>query len=235
MAISSILKSAFTPGSRSFLIVCLAVWPVLRYVWPRSPRCAGGWLLTIAGTYLVLGLPWVANALADRLTRPRPDELASLRAVDTLVVLDGDNRVGRVRQAERVYAVARPGAVRVLGAVWVATALAKVGIPQNRIVQDASAATTRDQMAWVQRLLAQRPADRTALIASRLQMPRVVALAKAAGLQLTLVPSPIDTEPPTTGVWLFVPTYLALRVSRDALYEHAALAYYTWRGWIKRT
>jgi hypothetical protein len=31
-----------------------------------------------------------------------------------------------------------------------------------------------------------------------------------------------------------VPTYIALRVSRDALYEHAALAYYRSRGWITR-
>jgi hypothetical protein len=31
---------------------------------------------------------------------------------------------------------------------------------------------------------------------------------------------------------LYIPTYTALRVSRDALYEHAALAYYGWRRWI---
>ena len=47
-----------------------------------------------------------------------------------------------------------------------------------------------------------------------------------------LIVSPIDTEPATSGWRLVVPTYYALRVSRDAIYEHAALALYTWRGWI---
>jgi hypothetical protein len=32
---------------------------------------------------------------------------------------------------------------------------------------------------------------------------------------------------------VFVPTYYALRVSRDAIYEHVALRYYRWHGWIK--
>jgi hypothetical protein len=63
-------------------------------------------------------------------------------------------------------------------------------------------------------------------------MPRVAALAQTAGLELDLLASPVDQEPPTEGVWRLVPTYLALRVSRDAIYEHAALAYYRWRGWI---
>lgn len=235
MAISTILKSVFTPGSRSFLIVCLGVWVALRWVWPRSPRIGSGWLATVAFAYLALGLPWVANALADRLTPSRADDVDPLPPVDTLVVLDGDNRVGRVRQAGRVYDGARPGSVRVLGEDWLVTALVGVGIERRRIAQDPGPRTTRDQIAWVQRLMARQPADRTALIASRLQMRRVAALARAARLPLVLVPSPIDMEPPTSGVRLFVPTYVALRVSRDALYEHAALVYYTWRGWIEPT
>jgi hypothetical protein len=34
-------------------------------------------------------------------------------------------------------------------------------------------------------------------------------------------------------LWQFLPTYASLLVSRDALYEYAALAYYRWRGWIR--
>jgi uncharacterized SAM-binding protein YcdF (DUF218 family) len=73
---------------------------------------------------------------------------------------------------------------------------------------------------------------RTCVIASRLQMPRVAALAHSEGLDVTLIPSPTDTEPPTAGFRVFVPSYTALGVSRDALYEHAALAYYRWRDWV---
>jgi uncharacterized SAM-binding protein YcdF (DUF218 family) len=233
MAIPSVLKSAITPGSKGFLIVCLGIGLLLTYVWPRHRGIGRAWLVMISGAYLVLGLPWVANAIANRLPPSRPADLASFRRVDTLIVLDGDNRVGRVSQAEAVYAIAQPGTVRVLGQVWVVDALVKAGIPTNQITRESGPTTTRDQMAWVQGLLAKKPNDRTALIASRLQMPRVEALAKAAGLRLILIPSRIDTEPPTTGVWLFVPTYVALRVSRDALYEHAAIAYYRCRGWIK--
>ena len=235
MTILSIVKSTMIPGSRRFLIVCLAVGLTITYAWPGTPRIGSAWLITIGVTYLVLALPWVANALANGLTPSGPDEFRLSFAVDTLVVLDGDNRVGRVQQAQRVHQVAQPAVVHVLGEDWVVGALVRAGIPRERIAQDPGPATTRDQIAWVQRLMARQPAGCTALIASRLQMPRVAALTRVIGLRVMLIPSPIDTEPPTSGVHLFVPTYVALRVSRDALYERAAIAYYTWRRWVDLT
>jgi hypothetical protein len=63
-------------------------------------------------------------------------------------------------------------------------------------------------------------------------MPRIAALARSAGVAPLLLPSPIDDEPPAVGVWRFVPTYIGLRTSRDAMYEHAALVYYRNKGWI---
>jgi hypothetical protein len=70
------------------------------------------------------------------------------------------------------------------------------------------------------------------VVASRLQAPRVWALARAMGLGILVMPSPVDDEPAASGLRAFVPSYLALRVSRDAIYEHVALAYYRWQGWI---
>jgi hypothetical protein len=58
-------------------------------------------------------------------------------------------------------------------------------------------------------------------------------LAKTVGILPELVPASIDIEPPTSGVRRFIPAYIALRVSRDALYEHAALLYYRYNGWIR--
>ncbi len=58
-------------------------------------------------------------------------------------------------------------------------------------------------------------------------------LLEQSHLFVRLIESPVDVEPASTGALAFVPTYYALRLSRDAIYEHAALRYYRWHGWIK--
>jgi hypothetical protein len=100
---------------------------------------------------------------------------------------------------------------------------------------DSGPLNTREQVAWVARFFAAHPNTRAALVASRLQMPRIAALVFAARLPIVLAPSPIDDEPPMSGWRRWVPTYIALRVSRDAIYEHVALRYYWWKGWISGT
>jgi hypothetical protein len=87
-------------------------------------------------------------------------------------------------------------------------------------------------MARVKTLAGGPDADRAAIVVSRLQMPRVAAMARAAGLDIILVPSPMDVEPPVKGLRYFLPSLAALTLSRDALYELAALPYYRWRGWL---
>jgi uncharacterized SAM-binding protein YcdF (DUF218 family) len=235
MPIPTLLKQAATPGSIGFLLAGLGFSLVLRYLWPRNRRLAHTWLTIVAGVYLIMSLPWVANALSDGLPQIQSPDSRSLGAIETLVVFDGDNRLGRVRETERVYAAARPKVVQVLGARWLVRALERTGIPPSAIAQDARPSTTREQMIWMVHRFPRDEAGDVAVIASRLQMPRVAALAKAAGVPLILFASPVDDEPPTAGIRLFLPTYTALRVSRDALYEHAALAYYARRGWIKTT
>ncbi|MGH9387885.1 MAG: YdcF family protein [Vicinamibacterales bacterium] len=234
MPIPSLLKQALVPGSVGFLVLSLLTYLLLRYVWPRGRRLSRVWSLAIAGTYVVMSLPFVANNIANRLVTTGVDAVASLASADALIILDGDNRVGRAREAERVWMIAQPETVYVLGADWIKFAIIAKGVPRERIKQYANDRTTRDQMEWVHQLLTETPTLHAAVIASRLQMPRVSALAKSAHLTVTLVASPIDDEPPTHGLRAFVPTYVGLRASRDALYEHAALAFYTWRGWIAK-
>jgi len=101
--------------------------------------------------------------------------------------------------------------------------IARLGVPEDRIVWETRSRTTRQQLTNLRDIIG---SDRTVLIASRLQMPRVAALARTLSLPILLAPSSIDTEPPTSGGWLVVPTATALWVSRDALYERVALAYY---------
>ena len=191
------------------------------------------WLGLVFVAHAILALPVVANTIAGGLPPVAMSDPAALRNLDTLFVLDGDNRRGRVRSAAQA-ASASPAAVIVIlgGDDWLPVALAEAGVPPTRISHDHQPADTRQQMVAVQRMAAQTPGH-TALVASRLQMPRVAGLVRNAGLSCALVASPIDTEPATSGWRLFVPSYYALRVSRDAIYEHAALAYYAREGWIR--
>jgi uncharacterized SAM-binding protein YcdF (DUF218 family) len=232
MPIPAALKSVLVPGSITFLALCAVVYLVLRYGWPRGHRISRWWALGIGAAYLIMSLPLVATRIADRLPATPVTAEETLPPIDALIVLDGDNRVGRVETADRIWKRASPRVICVLGADWVVAALTAAGIPRERIMQTTSVGNTREQIAWVQRFLAGTPEPHAALIASRLQMPRVARLVRAAHLQLTLVASPIDDEPPRNGIRALVPTYIGLRTSRDALYEHAALALYSWRGWL---
>jgi len=231
--IPTFFKQAAFPGSVGFLIVAGVVWLMVRFAWPRSRRLGNIWVLAVTLTYTILSVPWVANQIADRLMPAQPPVFSG--ALDTLIVFDGDNRIGRVREARRIYDIARPQAIDIVGEPWLVSALRRSGVPRDRIRQEAGPSTTREQIAWVQRTIEPAAAPRTGLIASRLQMPRVAALTKAAGLALVLLPAAADAEPPSHGIWRYIPTYTALRISRDALYEHAALAYYEWRRWIQPT
>lgn len=190
-------------------------------------------MLLLGLKYLVLSLPAVANPLADSLRPLQAQAPETLRQIDTLVILDGDNRRGRAREAGRVLAAGVPDEVWVLGSRWVVDELIRTGFPTSVVKRDWRTPNTRLQMARVAQLAAAQPGRQVAVIASRLQMPRVEALARAEGIQARFFASEIDDEPPTSGVRLIVPTYIALRVSRDAIYEHAALALYRRRGWIQ--
>ena len=230
----SIVKPIDAPGSIPFLLLCLVLGLVIMFVWPRNRRAGRLWLLVVSAGYLVLGLPIVANAIANRLPRVDSDRLPRDHPLDGLIVFDGDNRRGRVSESGRAYREGAPREVWVLGGEeeWLVEELPAAGMPAGIIQHDTGTLNTRDQMAWVARYVASHPGSRVAVVASRLQMPRVAALARSAGIDVTLLSSPVDDEPPTTGAKVLVPMYIALRVSRDALYEHAALVYYRRKGWI---
>jgi uncharacterized SAM-binding protein YcdF (DUF218 family) len=225
----SVLKFVGAPGSIAFFVVFALAGALLllRARWRRAGRA---WLLILAAIYLILGLPVVANRMLAALDAWHTSDATVARGIDALVVFDGDNRRGRVREARAVYAVSTPAEVWVIGNPWMLDPLLQSGIPYNSIKHDGAATTTREQMTRLQTFLSSHP--RTAVIASRLQMPRIAALAGAMNLRVLFVASPIDDEPPTTGVRRFVPAYIALRTSRDAFYELVALRYYAWKGWI---
>jgi uncharacterized SAM-binding protein YcdF (DUF218 family) len=234
--IQTVLKTIGGPGSLGFMALCLALGLILTRFGPRARRWGRGWLLLVLASYIVLGLPFVANRIARSLPPPQPNaDLGALHRhlPDALVVLDGDNRLGRINEARKIFSATSPRWVVVSGSQWMVDQIIEAGVPADRVIADLSPSTTREQILRLPAVLQGRGVTRIILIASRLQMTRVGALAEANGLSASLAPSRIDDEPPTSGVRVLVPTYIALRVSRDAIYEHAAIAYYRYRRWIR--
>jgi uncharacterized SAM-binding protein YcdF (DUF218 family) len=225
-----ILKSVGPPGSPMFFAVALAIGLFILYAWPRHRLIARIWLLTLVGGHIVMALPVVADSVAEALGPYRHD--TGIHQTQTLVVLDGDNRRGRVRAARQAYETSPSAPSIVLGDDWMVDDLVEAGVPPSQIRVYTSTTTTREQMLWVRSYLASHPGTTAAVIASRLQMPRVAALAESMYIQAALLPSPVDAEPARAGIRRYIPSYAALRVTRDAIYEHVALAYYKWRGWI---
>ena len=218
-----VLKYFGGPGFLGFVAFTFFLGVTFLYVWPRSRRFAKHWLLWISGVYLVLGLPIVAHAIARALPPVTPN---SATGADILVVLDGDNRRGRLEATLRYLAAHKPRSFWVLGEEWLVEGLIRAGYPRRTFGHETLSRTTREQMAWVRQFVAANANARVAVLASRLQMPRVAALARAALIDVVLVSSRLDVEPATLGWRRFLPAYSALRASRDAIYEIAAMAYY---------
>lgn len=234
-AVLDLLKWIDAPGSIPFLVICLTAGVVFALWRPRHRRLAAAWMGLVLGSYLVLAMPVVARGIAGALPALASPVFAPGHAISTLVVFDGDNRRGRVREALRIWTVAAPHEVVSLGLEgWMDTALVEAGIPRARFRHDRSTSTTRQQIEWVKaRVDRRKTAHDIVIVASRLQMPRIDALIRARGIAPLLAPAPADIEPVMSGWRAFVPVYAALRISRDALYEHFALRYYTWKGWIE--
>ncbi len=229
----SALKLIGAPGTLTFIVCCVLISVFVAYVWPRSSRLARGWLWFVFAGHVTLSVPLVANGIAGALPPVTVTDAAAAHGIDTVFMLDGDNRMGRVYSAARAATASPSSTVHILGGhFYLIEALEAEGVAKSRITHDFRPEDTRQQLSLMQELSSS--TSRTALIASRLQMPRVAALVQVSGLQTMLIASPVDAEPPTAGFWVLVPTYYALRVSRDAIYELAALKYYAWRGWIEK-
>jgi len=237
-ALLEIAKTIGGPGSIGFLL--LASLLIATVLW-RRPAWRRAWSVVLAllfGMYIIMALPTVAARLAAALPPvPLPPDRQDQSRFDLLISLAGDNVDGRVAETARAYSVAAPHALWVLGPDWFVTRLVEAGVPAESIRQNAGPSNTRSQMQAVSGIAARNPAATIGVIASKLQMPRVASLAAAEGIprsRLVLLASPFDGDPAAGGLRAYLPSYAALCVTRDALYEHAALAYYRWSGYIDR-
>lgn len=230
-----LLKSIGGPGSIRLLILIVAVGVLFHYWKPSCRRIVRRGIAIAVVAYGVMALPVVATMIANQLPLVVTSALTSLGRLDALLIIDGDNRLGRARTSAAIVVEHSPTRVLLFGDEAMRDLLVEAGIPENRIELDESGSNTRLQVAAVTRLYAARPL-KTALVASRLQMPRIASLVREHPFDVLLISSPADREPPTGGgLSQFLPRLGALNLTRDAIYEHVALMYYRWRGWIGRT
>ena len=223
------VKAIGGPGSIGFFVVFSVVALLIGRLGGRWRKLSRTALAALTAGYLVLSLPPVANGLAERLTSYQPlTDIAPLTGVKMVVVLDGDNRRGRVREAKRLFDGLHPERVVVSGERWMLDALIEMGLPHDRIVQEFESRNTREQIEFVRRW----PPRSVVLVASRFQMPRIAALLGPAGDDVYLAPALADTElSALSSIQWLIPRYSALRISRDVLYELVALQYYRRAGY----
>ena len=233
----SVAKLIGTPGSWGFLVLCCAAGGGIACIGPRSRRFAKWWLLAVSTVYMVGALPVTGEALTKRLPPYEqtwtPGEPNESHESDILVVLSGDNPQGRAQEARRIFYSVAPRCVLVSGEPWFVHEVVAAGVARERVVVDDTATTTREQVEKLSAWAEQCGARRVVLIASTVSMPRIAALVTTAGVPVVLAPSAIDDAPASLGVRRAIPSFQALRVSRDALYEHLALVYYRQRKWIR--
>jgi uncharacterized SAM-binding protein YcdF (DUF218 family) len=227
-----ILKTIGGPGSLGFLVVGAAVGSLLLY-WKRTRRLGRALLLMLAGIYLILSLPVVAQLLAGPGTE-RAAPLSSYGKLGEIFVIDGDNYRSRAVTTAELAAVAKPDVVWFLGGVDLGYELLANGLPPKLWRRTGSAArTTRDQILWIKGSIDRTRAEPAAVVASRLQAPRVLALARHEQLNVLVIPAPLDDEPPASGFRFWLPSLSGLANSREALYERLAVLYYRRNGWIQ--
>jgi uncharacterized SAM-binding protein YcdF (DUF218 family) len=226
-----IVKYIGGPGSLLLLAVLCTVGLVGWRLWPKSSRFAQRWFAAVGILYVVLALPVTAEAIQRLLPRPSARDDPPPR-VDEIVVFDGDNRRGRLATTLALWRSQHPERIVVSGEPWLVEQLVDAGVPSATIERERNAGTTREQVVWLADTLRKESGRSVLLVVSRLQAARVEALLDSADIHVPIAAAPLDAEPATESVRRFVPSYTALRLSRDALYEYLALKYYRTRGWI---
>jgi uncharacterized SAM-binding protein YcdF (DUF218 family) len=230
----SVAKWIGVPGSAGFFALCCAIGVTVAVFLPRARRIVKAWFVAVCAMYIAGALPVVSYALASRLPGYGPVWMADGPSdTDILVVFSGDNPAGRAQETRRVLRASEPRCVLVSGGPWFVRMLVAAGVERSRLTVDDTAMTTREQVAKLADWAEQCGARRVVLIASVLSMPRIAALVQSIGIPVLLAPSSLDRTPAATGVRLFLPSLGALRMSRDALYEQMAFAYYRWNKWVQ--
>jgi len=113
-----------------------------------------------------------------------------------------------------------------------AAVLVAAGVPADRIVEESSSQTTRDQALLIPVMLRERGIGQFVLVTSPVHMGRSLALFRAQGIYPVPSASPMRSEhlPPRSPI---IPDVGSLVISDEALYDYTAWIYYWWKGWLR--
>ena len=255
-AIINWAKEAFQIGDVAFLVAIFLIGALLLFARPRWGR---RWILAAVLGYWWVSTPLGSMLLSAPLVRSfhALRDPVEARSAGAIVVLGGGIDQLKVGSNVLIYP-SEPSALRVLEGARVfrllggiplvvasggtpavgqqraegdvmAQALVELGVPRDRIVVDSVSMTTHDQALQVTRLLKARGIDRFIVVTSPTHMLRAVAVFRAQ--RADVVPSAAaqlrerSWTPP-----FFLPNRDSFQVSRNAVYDYAALGYYWARG-----
>jgi len=257
----NLFKFYLRPGSPFAVVLLFGIGVVWLYRRPaeRAPRryllivLLGFWF---AATPMGAGLlTWgLGHGLTSLTTR---DEA---RGADTVVVLGGGART--FTNGEAVVGVpTTPSILRALEGARVAKlirarlviasggrprpdiqlrpesqilreALIEAGVGPERIVEESTSTTTREEALFIAPILRAHGVGRSVLVTSPTHMRRALAAFRSEGLYV--VPSVAAVRSTHIDRPLFFwPNTESLSASDDTIYDYAATVYYWWRGWTK--
>ena len=227
-----LFKSIGGPGSMGFLVFGTAV-ALLLVLFRRTRRIGRLGLIGLFACYTILSIPAVAQVIAGAATAIQAEPADTYGHLDEIFVIDGDNYRARAALAVKLTAATSPRVVWIVGGGELQNALIEYGVPEELWRWGpGGASTTHDQMLRIRGSMLKTGGRRVAVVASRLQVPRVIGVARRLGLDVLVIPSPMDHEPAASGLGRWLPSFSGLRLSHDGLYERMALAYYRWNGWL---
>ena len=227
------LKSIGGPGSAGFFLVVAAVALVLVVASRRTRRAGRLVLLLLCAVYVFLSLPIVGDLIADD-TRPfDATRAAELGPIEDIFVFDGDSYESRAALTADLDRSMKIRNVWILGYITLRDALAAAGVTDGHLrwgyTEDS---TTYGQVVRMRKVMEHYKIARAVAVTSRIQATRIRLLIERSGLDAVVVASRMNFEPGASGSWRFVPSLGGLALSRDALYERAAVLYYRWKGRI---
>jgi uncharacterized SAM-binding protein YcdF (DUF218 family) len=254
------LKEHLHPSSPFTMLIVLAIgvaWLMVRPLsrWPRR------YFLVVLVTYWLIsthtGAMLLVAGLGHGFTALRSREEA--RGAEAVVVLGGGAatysggghvvgvlttpsilralegaRVAKLINARLVVASGgepRPDLQLKPESEMLSAVLIAAGVPADRVIEESTSKTTRDQARLIPVLLRARGIDRFVLVTSPVHMGRSLALFHAQGIEPVPSVSPLRSEhlPPPS---LIVPDGGSLLISDEALYDYLAWIYYWWKGWL---
>jgi uncharacterized SAM-binding protein YcdF (DUF218 family) len=228
----------------------------------RTRRWGQGWLLILAGVYWLLALPITDSILEDALAddfKPLGAD-AKAASVDVIIVLGGGSETYlagglgvsapseatalRALEAARVFHMTQAALVIASGGaggesgrgVPESTVIRHVleanGVPEERILEESSASSTREEALALAEMLKAREVGRVILVTSPTHMRRALGALAAVGVEAIGSSSSEHSGSRRLAASPFLPSESALGDSRQVMREVMGLVYYALRGWL---